>query len=231
MSDETDILPEVSETERAQLAWSADETEKETLPADRQEATRQPLPRTLKALLGGVLVCGVGVAGFVVGQHEPQIQARNIPSHLAAPAPATGLGALLGGPPLKPAPPSLKPSAPPAPAPAPSVAKPAPRAVPSPRPIVKPAAPMAPPQAMTAPPSADQRFLGSLARDGLRTTTPESNFAQARAACTALGNGSLTVQQFINGTQVDSPALTPQQAAQMTYDAIDAYCPQFDTRR
>ncbi|MDI3312936.1 MAG: DUF732 domain-containing protein [Mycobacterium sp.] len=138
-----------------------------------------------------------------------QVPAPNTP----APAPKTVPRPLA----VSPKPQLAAPQRPAVPAPAVQVPR---RWVPSqPPPVVQP-----PPQ-----PGADQKFLNSLARDGIYFRNVPVGIASAHDSCQALENGE-TVQQLIHETQLKSPDLDYRQAIEGTYDAIDAYCPQFDNR-
>lgn len=50
-----------------------------------------------------------------------------------------------------------------------------------------------------------------------------------RTLCADLAHGE-SVQPYIDGTLKKSPQLLPQEAAQVVYDAIQSYCPQYANR-
>jgi hypothetical protein len=109
--------------------------------------------------------------------------------------------------------------------PAPIEQAPAPTPAP-PRPTVEASPPvhrLAPPAPK---PDANQRFQASLAQGQMWQNTPDDDH-QARQLCRDLANGG-SVNDYITGTEAKSPQLTPQEAAQVVRDAVQAYCPQFN---
>jgi hypothetical protein len=56
--------------------------------------------------------------------------------------------------------------------------------------------------------------------------SPSTEASEAQSMCQDLANGG-SVNDYITGTMRKSPQLTPQEAAQVVRDAIDAYCPQY----
>jgi Protein of unknown function (DUF732) len=95
-----------------------------------------------------------------------------------------------------------------------------------------PAPPSAPVQLATGkptPPGANQRLVASFASDGMWQQSGPYDEEQARDLCQDLANGrSLT--PYIEGTEEKNPQLTPQEAAQVVYEAIESYCPQYAHR-
>jgi Protein of unknown function (DUF732) len=79
------------------------------------------------------------------------------------------------------------------------------------------------------PPGAHQRLAAAFARDGMWQQSGPYDEEQARDLCQDLANGrSLT--PYIEGTEEQNPQLTPQEAAQVVYQAIESYCPQYAHR-
>lgn len=95
----TTIAPDNSDTDIAELAWSADDSAPEVECA----SNRRPLPLALRVLLIGVLVAAVGLAAFLLGGRQLRAVAR----HAATPT----VSARVQAPPT-PTPQQLSPSTP-----------------------------------------------------------------------------------------------------------------------
>lgn len=82
---------------------------------------------------------------------------------------------------------------------------------------------------IATPPGAAQTFSRLLGRDGFFIRTPDQAAAQAQASCAYLAQGG-TMAGLISSTAAKSPGTTRQQAAQVTRDGVDAYCPQYENK-
>lgn len=160
--------------------------------------TRTPRSVVVVAALAGVALAVAALAAMVV-----LVSSRPQPDHFTIrPAPVE-----------MPPPPVSKAVAPPIAAP------PAQHLIP-PAPEVQ--------QPPVAAPNATDKFSRSLAQGHMWfRQSPSVEASEARAMCQDLANGG-SVNDYIAGTERKSPQLLPSEARQVVYDAIDAYCPQYD---
>ncbi|WP_369830299.1 DUF732 domain-containing protein [Mycobacterium sp. E342] len=162
-------------------------------------------------LLSSVVVCGIGLGAYVIGEranlHFPTARPPS-PAQTFVPPPQIG------------------------PFPVPSKLAPPPPA--AQREVPQHAAQPAPP-VEAPPPAAHQQFTQALRSDrpqtqggnGLHPTdSPATVDSEARAMCRDLANGG-SIEPYVSGTLAKSPSLAPWQAALVVNQALRAYCPQF----
>lgn len=215
MSSDEDTEAAATETADAQPTERVYAWQDELDEADRLD--RRPLPTALMILLSSVVVCGIGLGAYVIGEranlHFPTTARPPSPAQRFVPPPQIG------------------------PFPVPSKLAPPPEVQTPPPEAQREAPPVAqPPPVQAAPPPAAKQFTNALNGDkvqtqggnGLYPTQPASTInSEAQSMCQDLANGG-AIQPYIDGTLAKSPSLAPWQAAQVVHQAIQAYCPQND---
>jgi hypothetical protein len=82
---------------------------------------------------------------------------------------------------------------------------------------------------LAMPSDANQRFVASVVRGGMWRQSGPYDEEQAGNLCQDLANGR-SLSPYIEGAQEENPQLTPQEAEQVVYEAIESYCPQYAHR-